>query len=111
MWQLTDQSSDDKSPVSSRDNVDGGGEDRRDMEVEPLIKWEVEESGGGWEDLLEASIHSNACMDSIIEVYNPYGFQTPNPFYQQPNHTTYYLNYGSCPNTPLQNPWLGATCA
>ncbi|KAH6790367.1 hypothetical protein C2S51_005373 [Perilla frutescens var. frutescens] len=59
-----------------------------EREVEPLlIKWEDEdeESGGGWEDLLEASISSNANASRNgweIEVYNPYGFQTPpNPFH------------------------------
>ncbi|KAG6396783.1 hypothetical protein SASPL_142940 [Salvia splendens] len=80
MWQLTDPSS-------------GGGEGE---EVEPLMKWgDDQEIGEGWEELLEASIDSsNACWGQK-EIYNPYGFQTPNPFNM--------MNYVSCPNTPLQN--------
>lgn len=124
MWQLTDPSSDsdEPSPLSS-------GDDRRltetEAEVEPLIKWEdeEEEDGAGWEDLLEASIEKVASRNGWeMEVYNPnpnpYGFQTPNPFYQQQQQQQQQsrmdYGYGSCPNTPLQQPWIGfsrATCA
>lgn len=117
MWQLTDRSSDTNvSDVSSGEDSSGGEIGaHEETEVEPLIKWEDEESAG-WEELLEASINGNACWRNEwqMEVYNPYGFQTPNPFYRQPNIT----NYGSCPNTPLQHhhTWLEvhdatATCA
>ncbi|KAI3453201.1 hypothetical protein Pfo_009864 [Paulownia fortunei] len=136
MWQLTDQSSSSnfstqtsnvQSPLSLTDD-DGEKRARRDaefdqvpkkdMEMEPLIQWEVESSSVGWEDVLEASISTNSCMasrnDSVhgnhfgeangwqMQVYNPYALQTSNPFNQQPHRTNFY--YGSCPNTPI-HPW------
>ncbi|XP_073024460.1 putative clathrin assembly protein At1g14910 [Primulina eburnea] len=130
MWSLTDQSSSNvstltsnvPSPLSFTDDsseklVVSGWQDKRlfddiqvekDIELEPLIKAEVHDeistSDGTWEDLLEASISTNPCMDSRndwqMEVYNPYVLQTPNPFYQ-PHRTNFF--HGSCPNTPIRS--------
>ncbi|KAK6146687.1 hypothetical protein DH2020_020556 [Rehmannia glutinosa] len=86
----------------------------KDMEIEPLIKWGDENDSVGWEDVLEASINVNSCMDSRtdwvhgkgwqMQVYNPCDLQNSNPFYQQlPHRTNFY--YGSCPNTPMQYSW------
>lgn len=134
MWQLTDQSSSSNISTQTSSNVqsplsftDDDGDKRarrdqivkKDMEMKPLIQWEVEDTSVGWEDLLEASISSSSCMASRndhwlhgnhlteangwqIQVYNPYDLQTPTPFYQQPHRTNLY--YGSCPNTPLLHP-------
>ncbi|KZV46406.1 Epsin N-terminal domain-containing protein [Dorcoceras hygrometricum] len=102
MWSFTDQSSnvstltsnvqsplsftDDSSEKEMKRQTSSGQE--KDIELQPLIKWEDEISTdyGNWEDLLDASISTNPCMDSKnnwqMEVYNPYVIQTPNPFYQ-----------------------------
>ncbi|KAL2233252.1 putative clathrin assembly protein At2g25430 [Sesamum indicum] len=133
MWQLTDhssssnistQTSDMQSPstdnYSDKQAIELVEVGKKDMELEPLIQWEVENNSVGWEDLLEASVSSNSFMASRnewtygnhwaegnggqLQVYNTYVLQmTSNPFYQQPQRTTIY--YGSCPSTPIIHSW------